>query len=110
VLLGSAFTPDPALARWATYAGTYTLRNPDALSELAELSEATLSFEDGVLAIGYELSMVITVAPRVPLQAIGDGLFVIAGRGPAQGEEVRIDTSSDPVQIHYSGYVLERVQ
>ncbi len=110
VLLGSAFTPDPALARWARYAGTYTLRNPDALSELAELSEATLSFDDGVLAIGYELSMVITVAPRVPLQAIGDGLFVIAGRGPAQGEEVRIDTSSDPVRIHYSGYVLERVQ
>jgi len=110
VLLGTAFTPDPGLSSWARYAGIYRLRNPDALSELAELSEATLSFTDGVLALGYELSMVITVAPRLPLLAIGDGLFVIAGRGPAQGEEVRIVTSTDPPQIHYSGYVLERTR
>jgi CubicO group peptidase (beta-lactamase class C family) len=108
VLAGTAFNPDPALSRYAPYAGTYRLLNPDVLSELAELDRATFSFEDGVLALGYEADFVLTVRPRLPLASIGENLFAVAGRGANQGEEVRLDTTVDPPRLHYSGYVLER--
>jgi CubicO group peptidase (beta-lactamase class C family) len=108
VLAGTAFTPDPALSRYAAHAGTYRLLNPDLLSELAELDRATFSFEDGVLALGYEADFVLTVRPRLPLVGIGENLFVVAGRGANQGEEVRLDTTVNPPRLYYSGYVLER--
>jgi hypothetical protein len=109
LLAGTALARDPALAQWSRWCGTYRLTNPDALSELAKLSEASLNYADGVLTLGYEADFVVDLSPRLPLLALGDGLFAIAGRGANQGEQVRLDTTRDPPRIHYSGYVLERV-
>jgi CubicO group peptidase (beta-lactamase class C family) len=108
VLLGSAFETDAAGARHAQWTGTYRLRNPDPLSRWAELEEATLSYADGLLTLDYEVSVLVTLRPRLPLLWLRDGVFVVAGRGPNQGEEVHLDTRSDPPRIRYSGYVLER--
>ncbi|MFN7552592.1 MAG: serine hydrolase domain-containing protein [Pseudomonadota bacterium] len=108
VLAGTALARDPGLFRYARFAGTYRLINPDVLSELAELDGAFLDYADGVLALGYEADFVVSVRPRLPLAEVAENLFVVAGRGANTGEEVRIDVTSDPPRITYSGYVLER--
>lgn len=108
LLAGTALARDPALERYARFAGTYRLTNPDLLSELAELDGAFLEYADGVLALGYEADFVVSVRPRLPLVEIGENTFVVAGRGANTGEEVRIDATRDPPRITYSGYVLER--
>ena len=108
VLAGTALARDPGLSRYARFAGTYRLINPDVLSELAELDGAFLDYADGVLALGYEADFVVSVRPRLPLAEVAENLFVVAGRGANTGEEVRIDVTSDPPRITYSGYVLER--
>jgi len=108
VLAGTALARDPSLARYARFAGTYRLTNPDLLSELAELDGAFLEYADGVLALGYEADFVVSVRPRLPLVEVGENTFVVAGRGANTGEEVRIDAMSEPPRITYSGYVLER--
>jgi CubicO group peptidase (beta-lactamase class C family) len=109
-LVGAAWTPDTEASRpWARWTGTWRLTNPDRLSEQLELEEVELTLRDGVLAIEYTLPFVIDLVPRVPLEPIGDGRFVVAGLGANTGEEVRIDTAADPPRLHYSGYVLERV-
>lgn len=108
LLAGTALARDPGLARYARFAGSYRLTNPDLLSELAELDGAFLEYADGVLALGYEADFVVSVRPRLPLAEVAENLFVVAGRGANTGEEVRIDAASDPPRIAYSGYVLER--
>jgi CubicO group peptidase (beta-lactamase class C family) len=108
VLAGTTLARDPALARYARFAGRYRLTNPDVLSELAEIDGAFLEYADGVLALGYEADFVISVRPRLPLVEVADHTFVVAGHGANTGEEVRIDASADPPRITFSGYVLER--
>jgi CubicO group peptidase (beta-lactamase class C family) len=107
VLAGTTLARDPALVRYARFAGRYRLTNPDVLSELAELDGAFLEYADGVLALGYEADFVVSVRPRLPLVEVAENTFVVAGRGANTGEEVRIDASADPTRITYSGYVLE---
>lgn len=109
-LVGAAWTPDPEASRpWADWTGTWRLTNPDRLSEQAEIETVELTLRDGVLAIEYTLPFVIDLVPRVPLEPLGDGRFVVAGLGANTGEEVRIETAADPPRLHYSGYVFERV-
>ncbi len=109
LLLGTALTPAPVPDAVRRVLGTYRLRNPDFLSEVAEIDEAVLTDADGILALGYSASFVVSVEPRLPLLPVGGDTWVVAGRGANQGEELRIDVDADPPRIHYSGYVLERV-
>jgi CubicO group peptidase (beta-lactamase class C family) len=109
-LVGAAWSPDPEASRpWERWTGRWRLTNPDRLTEQLELEEIELTLRDGVLAIEYTVPFVIDLVPRVPLEPVGDGRFVVAGLGANTGEEVRIDTSVDPPRLYYSGYVLERV-
>lgn len=108
LLLGTALAPAPVPATLRRALGTYRLRNPDFLSEVAEIDEATLTDADGILALGYSASFVVSVEPRLPLLPVGGDRWVVAGRGANQGEELRIEADADPPRIHYSGYVLER--
>jgi CubicO group peptidase (beta-lactamase class C family) len=109
LLAGTALAAAPVPDNLRRALGTYRLRNPDFLSEVAEIDEAVLTDADGILALGYSASFVVSVEPRLPLLGVGGDVFVVAGRGANQGEEVRIEAAADPPRIHYSGYVLERV-
>ncbi len=109
-LVGAAWSPDREATRpWARWTGTWRLTNPDRLTEQLEIDEVALTLRDSVLALEYTLPFVIDLVPRVPLEPLGDGRFAVAGLGANTGEEVRIDTTSDPPRLHYSGYLFERV-
>ncbi len=109
-LFGAAWSPDPVASQaWSRWTGRWRLTNPDRVTKQLELTEVELTLRDGILAIEYTLPFVIDLVPRVPLEPLGDGRFVVAGLGANTGEEVRIDTTVDPPRLYYSGYVLERV-
>lgn len=108
-LVGAAWDPDPAApAPPPEWLGSWRLLNPDRLTEQLELTQVDLSFRDGIVAVEYTLPFVIDLRPRVPLESLGDGRYVVAGLGANTGEELRIDAAVDPPRLHYSGYVFER--
>jgi CubicO group peptidase (beta-lactamase class C family) len=108
-LAGTAARPTAAMADYARFAGEYRLVNPDVLAERLEVRVARLLYEDGLLALEYEIPAFIDLAPRVILQPIRSDVFVVPGRGANLGEEIVLDRSGSAPAILYSGYRLERI-
>jgi CubicO group peptidase (beta-lactamase class C family) len=106
-MAGSALENEKAPVDLAHLAGHYRLLNPDNLSRRLEIEEVKLVFGDGRLTVTYRLPAFITLRPRLPLQYIKPGHFVIAGLGSNLGEKVLF--SEDSRRFVYSGYTFERL-
>lgn len=107
-LLGSPLPERSATPFPADLVGRYRLVNGDALADQLEVEDVEVIAQDGWGWIEYELPFILTLAPRVALEAIGDERLRIAGFGPNLGEELRVIRGGDKVRLEFSGYVLEK--
>ena len=105
-LAGSVLAPEPGKHKLEYLAGDYRLLNPDSLSKRLEIDELEMTFERGRLFISYRLPAVITLRPKLALQAHGPNEFVIAGLGSNLGD--RVQFSPDGRRFVYSGYTFEK--
>ncbi len=88
--------------------GRYRLVNGDALADQLEVEDVEVLAEDGWGWIEYELPFILTLAPRIALEPIGNDRLRIAGFGPNLGEELRVIREGGKVQLEFSGYLLEK--
>jgi CubicO group peptidase (beta-lactamase class C family) len=107
-LLGSPLPERPAAAWPADLVGRYRLVNGDALADQLEVKDVKVLVEDGWGWIEYELPFVLTLAPRIALEPLGNDRLRIAGFGPNLGEELRVIREDGKVQLEFSGYLLEK--
>lgn len=107
-LLGSPLPERPAAALPADLVGRYRLVNGDALADQLEVEDVEVLVEDGWGWIEYELPFVLTLAPRIALEPLGNDRLRIAGFGPNLGEELRVIRKDGKVQLEFSGYLLEK--
>jgi CubicO group peptidase (beta-lactamase class C family) len=107
-LLGSPLAERSTNPFPADLVGRYRLVNGDALADQLEVEDVEVLVEDGWGWIEYELPFILTLAPRVALEPVGDDRLRIAGFGPNLGEELRVIREGGKVQLEFSGYVLEK--
>lgn len=107
-LLGSPLPERPVAPLPADLVGRYRLVNGDALTEQLELGDVEVFVEDGWGWIQYQLPFILTLAPRIALEALDDDRLRIAGFGPNLGEELRVIRTGGKIQLEFSGYVLEK--
>lgn len=105
-LIGTAWQPPALDAASQALAGSYTLRNPDRLSDELGIAGLRVQLEDGVLCATYPLGVPLMEA-RVPLQPEGPETLRVPGLGWATGERLRVERGDGRVRLHYSGYVFE---
>lgn len=112
LLLGSAPSgqaPGATMDRWL---GRYRLANPDLLTESLRVQRIELLREEGDLVLEYRLPtpFLLSLKPRVLLEAADPSHLRVAGIGPLLGERLRLieDSDTGSREVEYAGYRFVR--